>query len=296
MALGAMPASLSQDGAMSLAADTSSEYQLSDRDFSRIAQVVKCETGIVLGAHKRNLVYGRLAKRLRFLGFSDFSDYVAMVEAPEGLVELREMLNAITTNLTAFFRESHHFQMLEQDILPGLMKSRMSEGGRVRLWSSACSSGEEAYSIAMAVSAVLPMAPRCDVKILATDIDTNMVSVAQAGVYDAKRIEAIPPRFRLRHVTEADGDQGRMSDELKALITFKSLNLFDKWPMRGPFDVIFCRNVMIYFDKPSQDALFNRFADYLPVGGILMIGHSETVPASNTRLVRCGRTAYRRVA
>lgn len=280
--------------AVSQVAGTTQEYELGDHEFSRIASIVKKEAGIVLGPHKRNLVYGRLAKRLRMRGLRDFTEYLEIVDSADGGNERREMLNAITTNLTAFFREGHHFEMLEKEILPELMKMREKSGGRVRIWSSACSSGEEAYSIAMMVASVLPQAPGCDVKILATDIDTHMIGVAERGVYERKRIDTVPLRLRNRFCIDHDENHVEMSEELKSLIVFRKLNLFDRWPMKGPFDVIFCRNVMIYFDKPSQDALFDRFADYMGDDSWLLIGHSETVPVANTRLVRAGRTAYRR--
>lgn len=274
--------------------DPGSEFELSDRDFQAIAKLVKQETGIVLGPHKKNLVYGRLAKRLRLHRLEDFGSYLELLQGPDSAVEFREMLNAITTNLTAFFREGHHFEMLEREILPSLMRKRTKAGQRLRLWSSACSSGEEAYSMAMAVAAVLPQVPDCDVKILATDIDTHMVRTAAAGIYDAKRIETVPPRFKPRFLKDIGDGRYQVTDELKSLVVFRELNLFDRWPMKGPFDVILCRNVMIYFDRPSQDQLFDRFADYMSHDGWLMIGHSESVPAANRRLVRSGKTAYRK--
>jgi chemotaxis protein methyltransferase CheR len=276
--------------------DPGTEFEMSERDFQSIARLVKQETGIVLGPQKRNLVYGRLSKRLRLHRLNDFGSYLELLQGPNSATEFREMLNAITTNLTAFFREAHHFEMLEQEILPALMRRRTQSGERLRLWSSACSSGEEAYSMAMAVASVLQHFPRCDVKILATDIDTQMVRTAAAGIYDEKRIEAVPPRFRSRFLKTANDGQYSVTDELKSLVTFRELNLFDRWPMKGPFDVILCRNVMIYFDKVGQDQLFDRFADYLPTDGWLLIGHSETVPAANTRFIRSGKTAYRRVS
>ena len=276
--------------------DPGTEFELSDRDFQSIARLVKQQTGIVLGPHKRNLVYGRLAKRLRANRLKDFASYLELLQGPGSASEFREMLNAITTNLTAFFREGHHFEMLEQQILPALMRRRCEGRQRLRLWSSACSSGEEAYSMAMSVAAVLQHFPDCDVKILATDIDTQMVKTAAAGLYDEKRIETVPPRFRSRFLKPMGEGQYGVTDELKSLVVFKELNLFDRWPMKGPFDVIFCRNVMIYFDKPSQDELFDRFADYMSREAWLLIGHSETVPAQNTRLVRSGKTAYQRAS
>lgn len=272
------------------------EFELSDGDFQSIARLVKKETGIVLGPHKKNLVYSRLAKRLRMYRMDNFGSYVELLQRPDSESEILEMLNAITTNLTAFFREAHHFETLENDILPALMRKRCGAGERLRLWSSACSSGEEAYSMAMAVAAVLPQFPDCDVKILATDIDTQMVATASAGVYDEKRVETIPPRFRSRFLEPAGDGQFRITDDLKALVVFKKLNLFDRWPMKGPFDIIFCRNVMIYFDHEGQDLLLDRFADYMTPDGWLMIGHSETVPARNRRLVRAGKTTYRKVS
>jgi chemotaxis protein methyltransferase CheR len=274
--------------------DRSTEFELSDRDFARIASVVRQETGIVLGPQKRNLVYGRLAKRLRAHRLDNFSDYLKIIEGPDRAQELREMLNAITTNLTAFFREAHHFDTLEQEVLPELMSGACA-GRKLRLWSSACSSGEEPYSIAMVVDSLRPKFPGCDVKILATDIDTNMVDVAARGRYDGKRTETIPKKFKGRYCVPVEGDVCEMSGDLKSLIVFRELNLFNRWPMKGLLDVIFCRNVLIYFDKDAQNTLFERFADHMPLGGWLMIGHSETIPATCQRFSRVGRTVYRRV-
>ncbi len=279
---------------MTQAALRESEFTLTDRDFREIVALVKRETAIVLGDHKRNLVYGRLARRLRALGLEDFSDYVDYLKGPEGPSELREMMNAVTTNLTSFFREPHHFETLERDVLPGWVKAQGQSGGRLRIWSAGCSSGEEPYSIAMTLAQCLPRGRAHDAKILATDIDTQMVATASAGLYAEDRVKGIPDRYMRAFVREAGDGRLEMADTLKALITFKPLNLFDAWPMRGPFDVIFCRNVMIYFDKAGQAELFEKFAQIMAPGGTLFIGHSETLPAGNKHFTHAGRTTYRR--
>lgn len=274
------------------AAQKTTEFHLSDRDFLRIAQLVKSEAGIVLGEHKRNLVYGRLARRLRALELDDFSDYIAQIECPDGKTELREMINAITTNLTSFFRESHHFETLADQVLPNLLTSR--DTTRVRIWSAGCSSGEEPYSIAMTIAEARGVNPRADIKILATDIDTQMVAFGREGLYPEDRLRTIPPQLLSKHVARMDDGTAQMRSHLKSMITFKQLNLFDPWPMKGMFDVIFCRNVMIYFDKAAQADLFDAFARQLAPGGYLFIGHSETMPPGDRGLVHAGRTTYRR--
>lgn len=281
---------------MSQVAAKDSEFTLSDKDFREIVALVKRETAIVLGDHKRNLVYGRLARRLRILGLDDFSGYVAFLKGPDGPAEMREMMNAITTNLTSFFREPHHFETLERDVLPAHVKAWGQGRGRLRIWSAGCSSGEEPYSIAMTLAPMLPRGRAHDVKILATDIDTQMVATACAGAYAADRAQGIPEKHRRAFVRERPDGRIEMSDALKDLITFKPLNLFDAWPMKGPFDVIFCRNVMIYFDKQGQAELFEKFARMMAPGGTLFIGHSETLPPGNRFFTHAGRTTYRRVS
>ena len=273
-------------------AEAEGAFQLSDRDFKRIVLIVRESTNINLTDGKRNLVYGRLGRRLRTLGFSRFEDYCDLLESPEGEAERELMINAITTNLTGFFREQHHFDFLEQTILAGL-RDRPPVRRRLRIWSAGCSSGEEPYSIAMTLRAALPDLDRWDARILATDIDTNMVEHGDSGRYDPRRAEAIPERFRGRFAMNK-GDFVEMSHELRDLIAFKPLNLFDPWPMSGPFDVIFCRNVVIYFDKKDQKILFERFADILSPGGWLFIGHSESLFRVSERFKHLGRTIYRK--
>ncbi len=204
------------------------------------------------------------------------------------------MVNAITTNLTGFFREPHHFETLARNIIPELARSN-SHGRRLRIWSAGCSSGEEPYSIAMTVLSALPQRNQWDALVLATDIDTNMVATGQAGLYDGVRTEPVPPELRRRYVRPVDQDVMEMAPELKRIIRFKPLNLLQPWPMRGMFDVIFCRNVVIYFDKDTQRALFDRYADILKPDGWLFIGHSESLFRVSDRFSHLGRTTYRKI-
>jgi chemotaxis protein methyltransferase CheR len=270
------------------------QFPLGEGEFSTIVRLVREETGIVLGAQKRDLVYGRLAKRLRAMGFSDFSQYCELLESEDGEAERRNMVNAITTNLTGFFREPHHFEFLGSVLAE--LKEKNSTGNRLRIWSAGCSSGEEPYSIAMTVRDKLGAGPSLDAKILATDIDTNMVAHAKAGRYDASRMSTVSPEFRRRFFRKADEGYVAVADDLKSLITFNPLNLFDPWPMRGPFDVIFCRNVVIYFSKDDQRKLFGRYADFLAPGGYLFVGHSETLYGVTDRFRHLGRTIYQKVS
>ena len=272
-------------------------YPLEQSEFSTIAAMLYKEAGITLGPTKRDLVQGRLARRLRALGCADFAAYIALVQGSDGFAERRQMINALTTNLTGFFREQHHFDFLGDEILPQLSRLREGAKRRLRIWSAGCSSGEEPYSIAMTVHSRLPDIDRWDAKILATDIDTDMVASGQAGNYDASRAERVSKEMRLRYMTQARGTETlHISDHLRSIIFFRYLNLLEPWPMSGPFDIIFCRNVVIYFDKPTQRRLFDRFADLLIPGGWLFIGHSESLFHVCDRFEHLGRTIYRRTA
>jgi chemotaxis protein methyltransferase CheR len=264
------------------------------REFRAIAKLVHDRAGIVLGDSKRDLVQGRLGKRLRVLGCRSFTDYLALLEGPEAGEERSIMTNAITTNLTAFFREEHHFEALAKQALPELAKSP-SPGRRLRIWSAGCSSGEEPYTVAMTLQHSLPGLAQWDARILATDIDTNMIATARAGVYSEEKAASIPGELRRRFATTTDAGLAEMSPALKQMIRFKPLNLLQPWPMKGPFNVIFCRNVAIYFDKDTQRILFDRFADMLTPDGWLFIGHSESLFRVSERFRHLGRTIYRKV-
>lgn len=267
------------------------DVPFTEEDFSAIAAMVREASGIVLGPTKRDLVYGRLRRRLRALALSSFADYRARLEG-EGCAEERvRMINAVTTNLTGFFREKHHFEHLARDVLPVLPR----QDRRLRIWSAGCSSGEEPYSLALTLLGTMPDLASWDARILATDIDTNMVATAAAGHYPAERLAPVPERLRGGHLLPSRDGAVEMGPEAKALITFRPLNLLGPWPMRGTFDVIFCRNVVIYFDKPTQRELFDRYAELLAPGGHLYVGHSESLFRVSERFQHLGRTIYRKL-
>jgi len=271
------------------------EFELTDAEFKRLREIVHARTGIALSDAKRELVYGRLARRLRKLKLTSFAEYCQLVERAES-EELQELTNAITTNLTSFFRENHHFEQLSVEALPQV-ESKRSSTRRIRLWSAGCSTGEEPYSLAIVLCEALARLPNSDIKLLATDIDSKVVATAAEGVYAADRFKGVAAERVRNWFTQPAGrpDFRAASAELKALITFKQLNLLDPWPMKGPFDVIFCRNVVIYFDKATQRRLFDRMADLQEPGGWLFIGHSENLHNVTRRYKLVGRTVYRRV-
>ncbi len=266
------------------------EFEFGEREFRFLGQLVHAHTGIVLAEHKRDMVYSRLARRVRALELKDFTSYCDLLQGPDGDAEMGNLVNAITTNLTSFFRESHHFEHLAEKVL----KPMVSKGQkRLRIWSSACSSGMEPYSIAMTMKAAIPNISSWDAKILATDIDTNMLATGKAGVYSNSELDHIPSRYK--DMVDIEGAQLHMTQPLRDLITFNHLNLLQPWPMKGQFDAVFCRNVVIYFDKPTQAKLFSRIADQMKPDGWLYIGHSENLTNVCDRFELCGRTIYRRI-
>lgn len=269
------------------------EFVFTAEDFRHIAQTLHAHAGIALSEGKAALVYSRLAKRLRVLGLRSFRDYCALIDGVEGVDERQAMMAALTTNVTRFYREPHHFDHLRDKVMPEL-SAKARAGGRVRLWSAACSNGQEPYSMAMTVLDVLPEAAELDVRILATDIDPNMVAEGAAGVYSDDLLAPVPAGSR-KHFTPVAGAPGRFSADatLRRLVAFKELNLIGDWPMRGRFDVIFCRNVVIYFDDATQERVWGRFTPILNPGGVLYIGHSERVtgPAAQ-QLQPAGLTTY----
>ncbi len=265
-----------------------------DTEFRELAVLARSEFGLSLAESKKPLVFSRLSKRLKARNVQSFSAYLTLLGQPGEDEEKLELISALTTNVTSFFREGHHFQTLREELMPVLSRTA-SEGGRVRLWSSACSSGQEAYSIAMTVLDCLPEAPTRDVKILATDIDPAIVRRAREGRYHNDELAGIPEGFRRKWTRSVGSDKFEMTEEAKNLITFGELNLISPWPFRGPFDAIFCRNVAIYFDQETQQGLWKALADKLRPEGILFIGHSERVsgPAAAS-LETAGVTSYRK--
>jgi chemotaxis protein methyltransferase CheR len=269
------------------------EFQLSDEEFHEIRRVVHRTTGIALADTKRHLVYGRLARRLRALDMSSFRDYLARIE--DDAAELEEFCNAITTNLTFFFREGHHFQYLNSTLLPMLQK-RNASTRRIRIWSAGCSTGEEPYSIAACINETLGALRDWDIKILATDLDSKVLAHGQDGIYNADRLDKVEKARRDRWFSPVNGGtQWSAKDELRRLISFKRLNLMESWPFKGPFDAIFCRNVVIYFDKPTQRVVFGRMAELQRAGDHLFIGHSESLFNVCERYELIGQTTYRKL-
>lgn len=241
-------------------------------------------TGVALAPEKREMVYGRLTKRVRALGLSSFREYVQFLEGPQGASEIQGLVNALTTNLTRFFREPYHFDDLVQHF------ERVRGQRRFRVWSAACSTGQEPYSIAAALLEAGAQRSE-DVRILATDIDTDVLARARKGVYAADDVRGAPPALQKRF--QIEGKQGLANAELRALVAFKQLNLIEEWPMRGPFDAIFCRNVFIYFTQELQASIAARMAALLAPGGRLYIGHAETL-RDPRGLALCGVTTYTR--
>ena len=268
------------------------EFEFSRSDFEHIRDLVGERTGIVLSDHKIDMVYGRLSRRLRQLGIQKFTEYLGRLESDEG--ELVEFTNALTTNLTSFFREPHHFEFLKSTGLPSLLKNRPNK--KLRIWSAGCSTGEEPYTIAMTVREAMAAYGNWDIKILATDLDTNVVNRAKAGVYTQEKVNGVDKARLQKWFRKGRGQdhagQMKVSQDLQDMITFKQLNLMHDWPMAGPFDIIFCRNVVIYFNKETQRELFDRYADYMADDGYLFVGHSESLHKVTERFKLIGKTIY----
>lgn len=259
------------------------EYAFTESDFRRIAAMLREDSGIHLAPSKATLVYARLAKRLRQLGLDSFQDYCRLLGDAGGAEERARMMSALTTNLTRFFREPHHFDHLRTHVIEP-MANAVRNGARLRIWSSACSTGEEPYSIALTVLSVMPDAPRYDVRILATDIDPQVVARAKAGIYSSQAIAPIAKPMRDRWmvpVEQSGGDEWSVGDDARALISFRTLNLLADWPHRQRYQAIFCRNVVIYFEEETQNMLWSKFKGVMSSDGRLYVGHSERVNDPN---------------
>jgi len=279
----------------STALEEDREFIMTARDYETIAGMMMREAGIYLGDNKASLVYSRLAKRLRVLGMNRFADYCALVSAPEGREELQAMVAALTTNVTRFFREPHHFEHLKTRLLPSLIAAAKG-GAKLRLWSAACSSGQEPYSIALTLLSLLPDAAKYDIRILATDIDPNVLAAGAEGIYDAETVEAVPTALCKNWFAPLhDGTRRlRIAEEARALVSFRRLNLIGNWPMTGKFQAVFCRNVVIYFEPETQEKIWSRIVPLLDPQGALYIGHSERVIGSAQASLRSdGITVYR---
>lgn len=267
------------------------EFYMSDSDYQIISEKAYKYTGIVLGDHKKDMVYGRLARRMRALGLKDMKDYCPLIEN-HSQDEVSKFINAITTNLTSFYRESHHFDFLG-DVFCKEMKATSQR--KIRGWSAACSTGEEPYSIAISLKEHLP-SESWDCKILATDLDSKVLEHGRNGVYDKDRINTLSLEQKKKWflIDRNHPDIVKAKPGLQEMIRFKRLNLLEKWPMKGPFDFIFCRNVFIYFDVPTQQKILNGFAHMLRPGGYLFMGHSENPHEAAKHFESLGKTIYRR--
>jgi chemotaxis protein methyltransferase CheR len=277
------------------AADSGNYPILHDAEFEFIRHVVGQNAGIVLGPNKRHLVQGRIARRMRELGLRTYEAYCEHVRQ-SGPEELVGLINALTTNVTSFFRENHHFEALASTMLPEAIK-RNAASRRIRIWSAGCSTGEEAYCLAMIASELVPSSPHWDVKILATDIDSNVINQAKQGVYGMDRVSSVSEARLRKFFRRGTGDQAgnvRVREELAQRVTFRTLNLIHEWPMRGRFDVLFCRNVMIYFDQPTRERLVSRFGQIVVPEGYLCIGHSESIHGAGLPFKLVGKTIYQR--
>lgn len=273
---------------------TDRPFAFTQQDFEFLASLVYDKTGIVLAGHKRNMVYSRLSRRLRELKLETFRAYIDYVSGPAQGEEIGHLVNAITTNLTSFFREAHHFEHLREKVLEPLLSGTRGDR-RLRIWSAGCSSGAEPYSIAMVLAACLEKHSGWDAKILATDIDTNMLDRGSAGRYRIQDFNSIPQPYRKYcEQMKRAGEEGIiMKPAIRKLVHFRRLNLLEKWPVKGPFDIIFCRNVVIYFDKKTQTELFARYRRVIRDDGYLYIGHSENLFKVSDKFKLEGKTIYR---
>lgn len=269
------------------------EFVFTGKHFEKAKQELYDYAGIALADHKQDMVYNRLVRRLRELGLDNFDEYFQCLDSSPA--EFTQFINALTTNLTAFFRERHHFDYVKSQIVPVIQNN---PDRRLRIWSAGCSLGEEPYSLAISLLEAGIDPASYDVKILATDIDSKVLASARTGVYEQSRVKALPKatvhRWFLKGKSHNDG-RVKVRPELQKMVAFKHLNLMEQWPMNGPFDFIFCRNVMIYFDQQTQARLLQRMADLLRPQGHLFVGHSEALARHQSNFELMGKTIYRKV-
>jgi chemotaxis protein methyltransferase CheR len=264
---------------------------LSEATFAELRNLLHAHSGIALAAHKLTMVQSRLAKRLRFLGLRTYEDYLQKLQDPNA-EEWADFINALTTNLTSFFREGHHFERL-----PELLKPAYAASRRIRIWSAGCSTGEEPYTLALTLRKAFGASAA--IEILATDLDTAVLDTAARGVYPMARLEGLSIEWKRLGFQRGTGERqelARIRPELRQLISFQQLNLLDaKWPLEGgSFQAIFCRNVMIYFDKPTQRELLGRYHRLLEPDGLLFVGHSEALLDNALGFQSLGQTIYRK--
>ena len=272
------------------------EFEIKEKEFKHISSLVYDSYGINLHVGKKELVRARLSKRLRTLGLTNFKEYIDYMERDSTKVEFTNMIDLLSTNLTNFFREDDHFKFLKKTLIPEWSNGINSRS--IRIWSAGCSSGEEPYTIAIVIRRAMDILKGKDIKILATDISTRMLEVARNGIYSEDRLKTIPKDMRRKFFLKGNGESSNnysVRKELREMVKLGRLNLLDEWPMKGQFELIFCRNVMIYFDKPTQGKLINRFWNILKPGGILMVGHSESLTGIQHSFKYIQPTVYRKI-
>lgn len=274
------------------------QFRFTDRDFRLLVGLVHDKTGIALSDEKKNLIYGRLSKRLRQLQMETFKEYCSLLDNDED-PEFQNFINAITTNHTKFFREAHHFVHMKNVLIPKLEEETLRGAKqKLRIWSAACSSGEEPYSIALTLMAYMKAYENCDLRILATDLDSNVLTKGRTALYSGGQFSHIPQNLmdRIpRSTVSVSDDQMKMGDAVRRLINFKQLNLLHAWPIKIKFDAIMCRNVMIYFDSETKTALVKRFDSQLKVGGFLYTGHAESLVGILDNYKMVGKTVYQKM-
>lgn len=272
------------------------EYEFTHRDFDFLRRISNQHTGIVVTDDKFDMFYSRLARRVRALGLRSFSEYCNYIEQPAHESEMVELVNALTTNLTSFFRENHHFEYLAHDVLPDLLQRNRAER-KIRIWSAGCSTGEEPYSLCMVLREQKSLLSGWDIRLLASDIDSNVLAQAQAGIYPMSRVEGLSKQRLRAYFQKGTGrheGKARVRSELREMPEFRQINLMQNLGVETQ-DVIFCRNVIIYFDKETKRQLLQKFADAMAPDGYLFVGHSESLQQVTDRFELIGNTVYRKV-
>ena len=274
------------------------EFVFTDEDFTFLSELAIKRAGINLTNDKRELVYGRVSKRLRLLKIDNFKDYCTILKQ-ENNEESSHFINSITTNVTSFFRENHHFEYLADRVITEIIrKNTNTSKPRLRIWSAGCSTGEEPYSIAMILRENIKDIDRWDVKVLATDLDSNVLQTAADAVYPINRVEQVSDERKKKWMLlgkNEKSNQIKIKKEIRDLVHFKQLNLTEQWPIHGKFDCIFFRNVAIYFKRPTQIDILNRFADLLDTNGTLFVGHSESLIGLSQRYKNTGQTLHQKI-
>lgn len=275
------------------------EFIFTDEDFEFLSQLASQQAGINLTPDKRELVYGRVAKRLRLLKINNFKDYCSLLKKKDS-EESSHFINSITTNVTSFFRENHHFEYLADKVIPEIIKKNSNTSHpRLRIWSAGCSTGKEPYSIAMVLRENIKDIDRWDAKILATDLDSDVLHTAEQAIYPIDRVELVSEERKKEWMLMGTGEKAdsvKMRNEIRDLVHFKQLNLTEPWPIHGTFDCIFFRNVAIYFKRPTQIDILNRFCDHLDKNGTLFVGHSESLIGLSQRYKNTGQTIHQKIS